>query len=244
MPANTNLHHCVAESLLGRRSRRNTPQVNAQEHGAYHRAVGFQPPCMTLRTLLHSAMRSNGHAVDPSVAQDLYDLLTPENWRQLYVHGTFLSPAASDAEFRRRAAIAAYHMDRFLLAEAMEVASAIGRLTGFSETHSAKGAYVFFRTNDPLDAMHRMVEEQTEQGAYKWVEPMCRTIRIQIATLTDTPQIAAFSHEQRQKLIDLLTQQQDRLAWRRTTVEPNVRDYAAELALLGGRGGPDMKQMD
>lgn len=238
-----NVHHCVAESLLGSRARRNTPRIDEDEHDSYHRAVGFQPPDMTLRYLLYSAMRSNGHAVDPAVVCDLQSILTPEDWRKLYVQETFL-PHNDGTNRNNRAAIAAYHMRRFLLAEMTEVSSAVGRLTGISEAHNVKNTCVFFRSNDALEVMNRMIIEKTESGAYKWVEPMRRIVRSQVEKITAVPASVPLSQTQREKLIGLLSQQNERLAQWLSTVEPNIRNYTPELSELGGRGDLDMHEMD
>ncbi len=237
-------HHPLAQSVGGRRS----VAINTQEHDAYHHAFGHQPPCIALRRLLYAAVKNNGYSMMIDPATKLCDVLTPTHWKDVYREDAFArNQIRTDERGRTEAALAVYHLLRYLDTERAEITYAIGRLAGLKEVHGMRSAMDFFRASDPLTAMNQMVKEQVGRSGkrrYKWVDPMMESVRIEVERLTENREVERQTLARREKMIGLLTMQNGRIAKYQTSATSSLREHADILAKLGDRGKIDMSQCD
>lgn len=239
-------HHPVPQSLLG------IPKlgINAHDHDTFHRACGYQTPDMLLRALTYAGMRRKGYGITVETASELLELLTPEDPRSLYKANTF-KPAEPLADSQKQDyALAAMHMRRYLDMESLDITHAIARIAGLEEPHRMKELMIFFRTNNPILTMNRMVTHtkkrrtSDEQVRYTWVDPMKESIRSRIVEITTEAELERLSKDRRELMMGLLNVQHGRIDKYKRNQKPSIREYVNVLAQMGGNGGADMSTFD
>lgn len=242
-PRARNKHHPVGESLLGAKKF----SINKHEHAAFHRACGYSAPDMLARRLVYAGFTKNSYSIPLETAQSILDVLSPEQWRDIYEPDTFMELDLQTLPHRDRAALASYHMRNFFQAEQRDIQYAMGRTAGMEEPQPMKDVMMFFRTNSAPLALKKLFSEtagRSQNHRLKWAETVHSDKWKSVMEDVSTMQMQKISQETREDVLELLQDQSDKVHhWMKNTF-PKLEDFTPELARMGSRGKIDMSDID
>jgi len=239
MRSTTNQHHGMPRSFDGGNdSSVNITTIDIEEHDLFHQLAGHLPPDFLIRQkVLETIGWHDGkfRMLPPSFYDDMFAILTPHDWRELYHSRTFRMPSSA----QKAKSHAALHIFTSLGAEITQIHDAIACLGGSKDyiaqtsQNALKNFMFFFRAKSPVRSMQNYLADTNEVREYKWTKPLIQSTRRDLGTALSDTRLETMTANSHERIIWILRNQKKHIERSQEEWEPTFDQYITQAAEQG-----------